>query len=70
LNQQGADAAAKMAEDQAAFDAECLQRKQLLDNRAAQLAELQSAASDDAKAAKLARADYERRLAIIKSATG
>jgi hypothetical protein len=70
LDQQGADAAAKMAADQAAFDAECSHRKQLLDDREARLTELQSEATADAKAAAAARADFERRLKIIKSATG
>jgi hypothetical protein len=70
LDQQAAEAAAKMAALQTAFDTECIHRKQLLDEREASLTELQSEAAADAIAAKAARADYERRLAIIKSATG
>jgi hypothetical protein len=70
LDQQSADAAAKLAAAQAAFDAECSRRKELLDVREANLTELQSSAASDAKAAAAARADYERRLSIIRSATG
>jgi hypothetical protein len=70
VSQQSADAAEKLAADRSAFNTECLQRKQLLDDREARLTELQSEAAADAKAAKTARTDYERRLAIIRSATG
>jgi hypothetical protein len=70
LAQQSTDAAEKLAAAESAFAAECAHRKQQLDDRAAELAALQLEAASDAKAAKIARADYERRLAIIKSATG
>jgi hypothetical protein len=70
LEKQAADAAASLTSAQEKFDAECAQRKELQDDREARLAELQSEAAADAKAAKVARADFERRLSIIKSATG
>jgi hypothetical protein len=68
LAQQAAEADAKLRAALSEFDAECARRKSELDDREARLTELQSAASDDAKAAAAARGEYERKLAIIKSA--
>jgi hypothetical protein len=70
LAQREADAADRLAEAQKAFDAACTRRTDEISAREANVKELQATAADDAKAAKAARTDYERRLAIIKSATG
>jgi hypothetical protein len=70
LKQQATDAAEKLAAAQAKFDDECKRRSDELAAREANAAELQKAAADDAKAAAALRSDYDRRLKIIRSATG
>jgi hypothetical protein len=65
-----AEASEKIAADQTAFDAECARRKAELDQREAQIAQLQSQARADADAAAADRADLENRLKLIKQATG
>jgi hypothetical protein len=69
LDQQAAEAAAKLSQAQSGFDTECARRKSELDAREAKLAELESQAAADAKAAAVAKTDFLRRLSIIKSAT-
>jgi hypothetical protein len=68
--QKTADANDKLAADRSAFDAECKRRSDELTARENNAAELQSQAAADAKAAAALRSDYERRLKIIRSATG
>lgn len=70
LEKQAAEAAASLTSAQEKFDAECARRKEVLDDREARLTELESESAANAKAAAAARSDFERRLAIIKTATG
>jgi hypothetical protein len=70
IDQREAAAADKLAAAQAAFDADCLRRSNELAARENNILELQAAAQSDAKSAASLRTDYERRLKIIRSATG
>jgi hypothetical protein len=70
LKEDSDQASAKIAENQAAFDAECSSRKATLDQRDEALAQLEMKAKADADAAAKAKEDYEHRLALIKAATG
>ena len=70
LDKKSADVAAKLAEMQVGFDTDCRRRSNELDDRDAKLTQLQTKAQVDADAAAAARADFERRLSLIKAATG
>jgi hypothetical protein len=68
IDEATAEATDKISSDRAAFDAECMSRKAELDQRETQLTQLQAKAQADADAAAADRADYERRLSLIKAA--
>jgi hypothetical protein len=70
LEQQAAEAAAAIFAAQNEFDTECARRKSELDAREEKTKALLSEAQADASAAASLRAAYDRKLAIIKSATG
>ena len=65
-----AEQKAMLAAAQTEHDAACNARKAELDNRADQLSRLVAKAKIDADAAAVARAEYERRLDLVRQATG
>jgi hypothetical protein len=70
IDQREADSAASLSAARAKFDDECQRRSAELSAREANVALLEAKAADDAKAAAALRADLDRRLKIIRSATG
>jgi hypothetical protein len=68
IEKREAESADRLAADRSAFDTECSRRSAELSAREANVKELQATAADDAKAAASARANFEKKLAIIKSA--
>lgn len=70
LDKATAEAADKVLADQAAFNADYATRKAELDQREAQLIEQEAQAQKDADAAASDRADLDRRLSLLKAATG
>jgi hypothetical protein len=70
LDQQASAAAEAQARQKGDFDTACNKRTADLNDREAALIALQTTAQDAVDAAAVARADYEKRVALIKSATG
>ena len=70
LSKATAEQADKLAAERLAFDQATAARKSELDSRADQLTVLQAKAQLDGEAATKIRADLERRLSLIRDATG